>query len=124
MGGAMIQMGGDSWKKRLSEICRKLIYDKVGEDELYDTFRSKGEIPESMCWKEMRQCGVGPKAQKSKKKVQEKQPEKKTREKSGNSNKPKKPDQKDITQEQMKIQVNADATVTSIAQEDANKSRT
>jgi len=123
-GGAMIQMGGDSWKKRLSEICRKLIYDKVGEDELYDTFQSKGEIPESMCWKEMRQCSVGPKAQKSKKKAPEKKLERKTPEKGVKSQKPTKAEEKDATQEQMKIQVNADATITHIAQADSNQSST
>merc|ERR1712046_131213 len=121
-GGAMIQMGGEGWKKRLSEICRKLIYDKAGEDELYDTFKSKGEIPESMCWKEMGQCSVGPKAPKSKKEATEKKPEKKTPEKSGSRNNPKKAEEKDISKEQMKIQVNADATVKPVAEPDNNQS--
>merc|ERR1719161_681185 len=65
-GGAMIQMGGDSWKKRLSEICRKLVFEQVGEDELYKRYQSDGKIPESMCWKEMAQCGTSSKVQKPK----------------------------------------------------------
>lgn len=65
-GGAMIQMGGDSWKKRLSEICRKLVFEQVGEDQLYKRYQTDGKIPESMCWKEMAQCRTSSKVQKSK----------------------------------------------------------
>merc|ERR1712139_121366 len=57
-GGAMIQMGGDGWKKRLSEICRKLVYESIGEDDLYESYQRNGKIPEAMCWKEMAQCGT------------------------------------------------------------------
>merc|ERR1711904_694836 len=38
-----------------------------GEDELYERYQSDGKIPESMCWKEMAQCGTSTKAQKPKK---------------------------------------------------------
>lgn len=59
-GGAMIQMGGDSWKKRLGEICRMLVYEKMGEDELYDKYYKEKKITESLCYKELAQCETGP----------------------------------------------------------------
>lgn len=55
-GGAFIQMGGQGWTNRLSEMCRTIVYDKVGEEELYEAFYSDGNIPEAMCYKEIRQC--------------------------------------------------------------------
>jgi len=55
-GGAFIQMGGQGWTNRLSEMCRTIVYDKVGEDELYKKFYSDRKIPESMCYREMGQC--------------------------------------------------------------------
>lgn len=55
-GGAFIQMGGQGWANRLSEMCRTLVYDKVGEEELYERFYSNGKIHESLCDKEIRQC--------------------------------------------------------------------
>jgi len=67
-GDGMIQMGGDSWKKRLSEMCRELVNDKVGEEELYERYQSAGEIPQSMCWDEMAQCSAGPRTPKPKQK--------------------------------------------------------
>jgi len=56
--GASIQMGGDGWKNRLSAICRMLVNDKVGEEELYEMYQSAGQIPESMCWNEAAQCSA------------------------------------------------------------------
>jgi len=64
-GGAMIQMGGDGWKNRIAEICRKLVNEKVGEDELYEIYHRNGRIPETMCWQEFAQCSKDPKSQKS-----------------------------------------------------------
>merc|ERR1712224_838637 len=55
-GGAFIQMGGQGWTNRLSEMCRTIVHDKVGEDDLYEKFYSDRKIPESMCYKEMGQC--------------------------------------------------------------------
>merc|ERR1719191_223534 len=52
-GGAMIQMGGQGWTNRLSELCRAIVYDKVGEEELYEKFYADLKIPESMCYAEM-----------------------------------------------------------------------
>jgi len=49
-GAGSISMGSDSWKKRLAEECRKMIYDKVGEEETYHgwykgkMFKTKAQI--------------------------------------------------------------------------------
>jgi len=59
-GMGSIQMGGETWEKRLGEICRKLVYDKIGEDELYEHFRRQGEISADLCYKETRDCRLGP----------------------------------------------------------------
>merc|ERR1711974_274314 len=48
-GMGAIQMSGDSWKNRLGEICRKLVYDQVGEDELYEHFREGGTRSGQSC---------------------------------------------------------------------------
>lgn len=56
-GGAMIQMGGENWKKRMGEICRKFVYDEVGEEELYNRFyRGKELSPETMCFEITKDC--------------------------------------------------------------------
>merc|ERR1711904_766780 len=65
-GGASIQMGGQGWSNRLSEICRSIVYDKVGEDELYEKFYTNRKIPESMCYSEMSQCSSNLKTEKAK----------------------------------------------------------
>jgi len=61
-GMGAIQMGGETWEKRLGEICRKFVYEKVGEDEVYDHFRAKGELSTDMCFQETRDCRLGPEA--------------------------------------------------------------
>merc|ERR1719197_1693976 len=63
-GSGAIQMGGETWEKRLGEICRKFVYDKIGEDELYDNFRTKGELSSDLCFSETRDCQLGPKVPK------------------------------------------------------------
>lgn len=72
-GSGAIQMGGESWTKRLGEICRKIVYDKIGEEELYEKFyeRHRAEeqgddtsglgINEELCYSEVRECTKGPK---------------------------------------------------------------
>ena len=40
-GQASIQMGGDSWKKRLGEECRKLVYERYGEEEVYEAWKNR-----------------------------------------------------------------------------------
>lgn len=61
-GEGSIQMGGETWEKRLGEICRKFVYDKIGEDELYDHFRSHGGVSSDLCFSETRDCELGPQA--------------------------------------------------------------
>merc|ERR1712086_911447 len=105
-GSGAIQMGGDSWTKRLAEICRKTVYEKVGEDELYDSFYKQfktqadgsageigGGISSALCFKVTKDCKpkiIGPKTppkkkaddeEKSNKKKKEKKEEKKKKEK-------------------------------------------
>jgi len=60
-GEGAIQMGGETWEKRLGEICRKFIYEKIGEDEVYDKFRSAGMVSSDLCFSETRDCRLGPK---------------------------------------------------------------
>lgn len=60
-GMGAIQMGGDTWKKRLSEICRKIVYEKVGEEEVYDYLYGKFKAGEDVdgkdfCTKKAKQC--------------------------------------------------------------------
>jgi len=63
-GMGAIQFGGETWEKRLGEICRKFVYEKIGEDELYDHFRTRGEVSSDLCFQETRDCQLGPKAPK------------------------------------------------------------
>lgn len=56
-GGAFIQMSSKGWDNRLSDMCHNIVYDKIGEDELYEKFHTKNKIPDSMCYEEMAQCG-------------------------------------------------------------------
>jgi len=59
-GSGAIQMGGETWTKRLSEACRKIIYDRMGEDELYDKYREDGGLTEAICFSDLRDCSEGP----------------------------------------------------------------
>jgi len=60
-GSGAIQMGGETWSKRLGELCRTIIYDKVGEDELYHVFKEEGELGESICYSDaVRDCTAQP----------------------------------------------------------------
>merc|ERR1719321_324794 len=68
-GGAFIQMSSKGWDNRLSDMCRSIVYDKIGEDELYDKFHTNKKIPDSMCYEEMAQCGLKPKKSKGSKKA-------------------------------------------------------
>jgi len=68
-GSGAIQMGGESWSKRLGEICRKLVYEEVGEEEIYDVMykrlRGDGEavdLGETLCKQELKQCQWRPQA--------------------------------------------------------------
>lgn len=59
-GSGAIQMGGETWSKRLSEACRAIIYERVGEDELYDKYREDGGLSEAVCYQDLRDCVTGP----------------------------------------------------------------
>jgi len=65
-GGAFIQMSSKGWSNRLSAICRSTVYEKIGEDDLYEKFYTNGKIPESMCYDELAQCDADLKSKKSK----------------------------------------------------------
>merc|ERR1719253_2189846 len=43
-GGASIQMGGETWGARLMTECKELVYDRIGEDELYSVWKKKGNF--------------------------------------------------------------------------------
>merc|ERR1711953_1461581 len=79
-GMGAIQMGGEKWEKRMSEICRKLVYETIGEDELYEHFRKVGKLTESVCHESTRICQKGTqslnadKASKSPKQAKQKKP--------------------------------------------------
>jgi len=60
-GQGAIQMSSDTWKKRLGEICRKVVYERIGEEELYEKFREEGSISDDVCTTELRDCVLGPK---------------------------------------------------------------
>lgn len=65
-GMGAIQMGGESWKKRLAEICRKIVFEKVGEEETYEYIYGKYKAdkeadPKDFCLKEANYCTAGPK---------------------------------------------------------------
>lgn len=68
-GMGAIQMGGETWEKRLGELCRKFVYEKVGEDEVYDHFRAQGELSSDLCFRETRDCRLGPEPPQNSKKV-------------------------------------------------------
>jgi hypothetical protein len=85
-GSGAIQMGGESWTKRLGEICRKTIYEKVGEEEVYEAFYKQHKaqaadeaeagaqlsLHEAFCVKELRECETGPKLPPKPKETEEK----------------------------------------------------
>jgi hypothetical protein len=64
-GMGAIQMGGQTWELRLGEICRRFVYEKIGEDDVYEHFRSKGEVSSDLCFSETRDCRTGPKPAKT-----------------------------------------------------------
>lgn len=64
-GSGSVQMSSDSWNKRLGEICRKVVYEELGEEELYEKFyegyKSDGEedgpaLGKELCKAELTYC--------------------------------------------------------------------
>jgi len=94
-GMGAIQMGGESWTKRLSEECRKIVFEKVGEEEMYDKFYDgfrkeleTAEVPafgavlKDSCLDELRYCTKpkeGPEEPKQEASKKEKKAEKKAK---------------------------------------------
>merc|ERR1711869_49918 len=77
-GGASIQMGGESWSRRLASECKEIVYDLVGEDEVYEMYKGK-DFGKKLC-KESGHCtGKAPEAKKEKKKKEDKKSEKRLR---------------------------------------------
>jgi len=71
-GSGAIQMGGETWNKRLGETCRKTIYEKVGEEEVYEMFykhfkdesdeaETSKALVQEICFSELKDCHAGPK---------------------------------------------------------------
>jgi len=49
-GGASIQMGGETWQLRLASECKEMIFDVVGEEEMYGMYQNKGmDFQASVC---------------------------------------------------------------------------
>ncbi|CAD7946849.1 unnamed protein product [Amoebophrya sp. A120] len=80
-GQATIQMGGDNWKKRLSEVCTKIIRDEMEEDA-YKIFL-QGKLDAKLCSNRFNYCSVEATggAKKAKKQRTAKKEKKKTPEK-------------------------------------------
>merc|ERR1719377_348624 len=49
-GGASIQMGGESWSRRLASECKEIVFDIVGEDEVYK-LRKASDFGGALCSK-------------------------------------------------------------------------
>merc|ERR1712182_42358 len=47
-GGASIQMGGESWSRRLASECKEIVYDLVGEDEVFEMYKGK-DFGQKLC---------------------------------------------------------------------------
>merc|ERR1711939_894421 len=68
-GGASIQMGGESWSRRLASECKEIVYDLVGEDEVYEMYKRK-DFGKKLC-KASGHCTDKASASKKKKKKEE-----------------------------------------------------
>lgn len=65
-GGASIQMGGETWGARLMTECKELVYDRIGEDELYSVYKKKGNFGD-VCAAQTACTGATKKEKKAKK---------------------------------------------------------
>merc|ERR1712194_585081 len=43
-----IQMGSKAWNKRLGEQCRRIVFEHVGEDEMYEEFNNLYQVDKSV----------------------------------------------------------------------------
>merc|ERR1712118_88671 len=72
---------GETWEKRLGELCRKLVYEKFGEEELYEAYKETGdELTDEICFSDqIRDCKaepLGPEPPKDQKKEKKEKKEK------------------------------------------------
>merc|ERR1719326_1123611 len=70
-GGASIQMGGESWSRRLASECKEIVYDLVGEDEVYEMYKGK-DFGKNLCKASGHCNGKAPEAKKKEKKSEKK----------------------------------------------------
>merc|ERR1719326_2637831 len=79
-GGASIQMGGESWSRRLASECKEIVYDLVGEDEVFEMYKGK-DFGKKLCKASGHCNGKAPEAKKKEKKKEEKKEDKKSEKK-------------------------------------------
>jgi hypothetical protein len=70
-GGASIQMGGESWSRRLASECKEIVYDLVGEDEVFAMYKGK-DFGKKLCKASGHCTGKAPEAKKKEKKEDKK----------------------------------------------------
>jgi len=109
-GMGAIQMGGETWGKRLTEACKQIIYERMGEDELYDKFKADGGLSEDLCYNEVGDCKRTPEGPVTppKPKEEEKKPKAKKAEKPKKEKKEEKKEKKE-KKESAKAATSADA---------------
>merc|ERR1711998_690975 len=79
-GGASIQMGGESWSRRLASECKEIVYDLVGEDEVFEMYKGK-DFGKTLCKASGHCSGKAPGTKKKEKKKEDKKSEKKAEKK-------------------------------------------
>merc|ERR1711937_728368 len=55
--------GGESWPRRLASECREIVYDLVGEDEVFEMYKGK-DFGKSLCKASGHCSGKAPEAKK------------------------------------------------------------
>jgi hypothetical protein len=75
-GGASIQMGGESWSRRLASECKEIVYDLVGEDEVFEMYKGK-DFGKNLCKASGHCSGKASEGKKKEKKKEDKKSEKK-----------------------------------------------
>jgi len=76
-GGASIQMGGESWSRRLASECKEIVYDLVGEEEVFEMWKGK-EFGTKLCKASGHCTGKVSGGKKKEKKKEDKKSEKTT----------------------------------------------
>merc|ERR1712139_498848 len=73
-------MGGESWSRRLASECKEIVYDLVGEDEVFEMYKGK-DFGKTLCKASGHCSGKAPGAKKKEKKKEDKKSEKKAEKK-------------------------------------------